>query len=269
MAICEQFVDTANQKIKKGRMLGESDHPAISNLKDPRELKRQLSVLWENVTHKFNKIWIEAKDILSIVETTSNAKGTDLARLACLDHIPIGFSCRAVGNTRPSNRGQNIVEVAQPAIFVTYDAVTDPSHTTAELKDISSVITSADAMVKLAENTDDDSVVINECNELVLLRDLFLQSNPVSALIENFLGGTISNSQALNEDQKVRYGKSNINMLIQDYLSTSDYQTGISSNPLLNETNVHGLLNDYANTHRTEYNSTKDIKSKIAHFLSI
>lgn len=124
MAIGERFVETANEKIDKNRMLGEMDHPTITNIKDPAQLKRQMVVLYEKVCQKFTKMWIEGTNILGLVETTSNQHGIDMARMANIDGIPIGFSCRALGKVKPSNRGKNIVEVTEPAIFVTYDGAT-------------------------------------------------------------------------------------------------------------------------------------------------
>lgn len=57
-AIGEQYVDAANNKIRNNRMLGEMDHPFIKNPKDPNEFKRQLMVMWEHVSHKFNKMFL-------------------------------------------------------------------------------------------------------------------------------------------------------------------------------------------------------------------
>ena len=94
MAIGERFVESANERIDKNRMLGELDHPIIHDLKDPAQLRRQMVVLWERVSHMFTKMWIESNNILGIVETTSNRNGIDLAKMAHIDQIPIGFSCR-------------------------------------------------------------------------------------------------------------------------------------------------------------------------------
>ena len=47
MAICERFVDAANDKIKNKRMLGELDHPMPTDVNEAMQLRRQVSVLWE------------------------------------------------------------------------------------------------------------------------------------------------------------------------------------------------------------------------------
>ena len=118
-AIGEIYVNTANDKIKHGRLLGEMDHPFIRNPKDPSEVKRQLMVLLKECSHKFNKLWMENNNICGLVETLSNTHGVNMARMAALDGIPIGFSCRAIGKVKKKTfRGQPFNEVCEPTIFV-------------------------------------------------------------------------------------------------------------------------------------------------------
>lgn len=118
-AIGEIYVNSANEKIKSGRLLGEMDHPFIKNPKDPSEVKRQLIVLLKESSHKFTKLWIEGNRICSLVETLSNDHGINMAKLAAIDNIPIGFSCRAIGKVKPKNfNGRSIMEVCEPTVFV-------------------------------------------------------------------------------------------------------------------------------------------------------
>ena len=265
-AIAERFVETANQKIATGRMLGEQDHPEVNDLTDPKQLKRQLCVLWERVCCRYPKMWIEGNKICSIVETTSNARGIDMAKMANIDGIPIGFSCRAVGNVKKSPLAENAVEVVMPAIFITYDSVVTPSHSSAELKDITHVI-SNNNIFKLAESDNSNgNVAINESAELLSLRDLFLESNPMKNIIDNFLTGKFRRMSNLSESQKVNYGKRSMDMLLYDYLSSSDKNTGSSSYNNLNESNVRSLMDDYAYSHK-DYNSSSIISDKIKKFL--
>lgn len=274
-AIGEIYVDSANQKINRGRLLGEMDHPYIKNPKDPNEVKRQMMVLWERVSHKFDKMWIEGNNICGVLETLSNTRGMDLARIANIDKVPIGFSCRAVGKVKPrSMNGQAIMEVVEPTLFVTYDAVTDPSHKTAEMTDISEVITNANEMSKMrsvVENSND--VALDESNALFELSQIFSISNgstePVRALIENFINSPIENSAIYNDAlSEAKFVQNNMTALLGEYLSSSDKKTGISKYSTLNESNVHSLMQDYANQHSSKvYSTVKSARSKIEEYL--
>lgn len=274
-AIGEIYVDSGCQKIAKGRLLGEMDHPYIKNPKDPNEVKRQMMVLWERVSHKFDKMWIEGNNICGVLETLSNTRGMDLARIANIDQVPIGFSCRAVGKVKPrSINGQAVMEVVEPTMFVTYDAVTDPSHKTAELTDISEVITNANEMKKMrsvVENNND--VALDESNALFELSQVFSINNgstePVRALIEHFIDSPISNTDVYrNSTTESKFVQNNMVALLSEYLSSSDKVSGISSYSTLNESNVQSLMQDYAHNHRSkDYSTVKSARSKIEEYL--
>ena len=277
-AIGERFVESANNKIKNGRMLGEMDHPTITNPKDPGQLKRQMVVLFERVSHKFNRIWMENKTILSEVETTSNRLGVDLARMAYVDKIPIGFSCRAMGKVKPSSSYKGVMEVVEPAHFVTYDSVTDPSHKTAQLTSITDVMTNVGNIDKVCtalpviEGVDLDAVdvplnkiFLDESVGVLEFKQFYEFKDPVQAIVKGFLG--ISKDKNISESRKVSYGKKGMDMLLQEFLNTSDKKYGISSTNVLNESNVHSLMQDYANTHKTEYNTSDKIRNKILKYL--
>ena len=260
-AIGEIYVNSANEKIKNGRLLGEMDHPFIRNPKDPSEVKRQLMVMLKECSHKFNKMWIEGNRICALVETLSNDHGIDMARMAALDGIPIGFSCRAIGKVKQKQlHGKPILEVTQPTVFVTYDSVSDPSHKSAELKDISEIVTGTGGVEKIcqsmvSENTG-DQVLIDESNQLFELRQIFANSDdshyePVSFLLENFL----NNKFLDNRDSKTRQNfiENNMTNLLSEYLSSSDSIYGISNYSTLNESNVHDLMKDYSHNHSNSY----------------
>lgn len=269
-AIGEIYVDSANKKIQHNRLLGELDHPWIKNPKDPGEVKRQMMVLWERVSHKFNRMWIEHSNILCEVETLSNNRGIDLARIANIDGVPIGFSCRAVGKVKPRNiNGQSVMEVVQPTLFVTYDAVTDPSHKTAELTDISEVITNASQMNKFKTAiVSENETCIDESNELFALSQLFIKESynpePVTALIESF----IDNRAFPSADAESRYVQGNMARLLGSYLASSDRATGVSQYGVLNESNVHSLMTDYAYNHgKKPYQTVRGVRAKIDEYL--
>lgn len=261
-AIGEIYVDSANKKIGRNRLLGELDHPIIKNPKDPNEVKRQMMVLWERVSHKFNKMWIEGNNICCIVETLSNTKGTDIAKIANIDGVPIGFSCRAVGKVKPKNyNGQSIMEVVQPTLFVTYDAVTDPSHKTAELKDISDVITNANEMNKMrATIVSENDVCLDESNQLFDLARFFSSetksTEPMESLIECFANAPYNREIYRSTESERTFVQNNMMGLLGEYLSSSDKEFGKSSWSSLNESNVRGIMDDFSYNHKTPRFST-------------
>ena len=271
-AIGEIYVDTANKKIAGGRLLGEMDHPFIRNPKDPMEVKRQLIVLWEKVSHKFTKMWIEGNNICAIVETLSNRNGVDLAKMANIDEIPIGFSCRAVGKVKPANfQGQSIMEVTEPTIFVTYDSVTDPSHKSAELKDITSVITSTGELEKMRQMSENnEGICIDESNELYELAKIFKNNHstePMVNLIEGFMNNYDYNIHNMCQEKQKKYVQKRMTGILSEYLNSSDKITGISEYSTFNESNVRDFMDDYAYTHSYDYNDLKSIRNKINQYL--
>ena len=274
-AIGEIYVNSGSEKIARGRLLGEMDHPYIKNPKDPNEVKRQMMVLWEKVSHKFDKMWIEGNNICCVLETLSNRNGMDLARIASIDQVPIGFSCRAVGKVKPRTvNGQSVMEVVQPTMFVTYDAVTDPSHKTAEMTDISEVITNANQMQKMrsvVENS--ESVALDESDTLFAFSKLFTMNNntePVKALIENFVNAPIKHPDVYsNEFSEGKFVRNNIVSLLSEYLSSSDRDFGISSYSTLNESNVHSFMSDFAYNYNTpSWSTVKSVRGKIEEYLN-
>ena len=268
--IAEYFVECANKKIAKNRMLGEMDHPIIQHPENPNEAKRQLVVHFSESSHMFTKMWLEGNKICGLVETLSNQKGIDLARMANIDKIPIGFSLRSVGKVNVVRRpdGVEIQEVCKPVVFVTYDSVTDPSHKVAELVDITSVITSSGESSKLYQSENNSNIMIDESNSLLELKQMFMgaEREPMQLLIENFLGNT--HVDHLNEETQSHFVKSNMVQLIDTFLNSSCNGTKPSTYSNLNESNVQDFMQDYAaNRNEPEYNSSKFMRERIKQFL--
>lgn len=269
-AIGEIYVNAANDKIRTKRLLGEMDHPWIRNPKDPMEVKRQLQVLLKECSHKFNKLWIEGNTICGLVETLSNNHGINMARMANIDDVPIGFSCRAIGKVKQKNYGgKPIMEVCQPTVFVTYDAVSDPSHKSAELKDITAVITNAGDFDKVCRPIGESSDILDESNELYQLREIFcneIELDRVNVVVESFMNNLYMDYMPQKVQQN--FIESNMTSLLGEYLSTSDYVTGISTNNVLNESNVMNFMSDYAINHSSpEYNTTSFMRNLTKQYL--
>ena len=277
-AIGEIYVDTANKKIGIGRLLGEQDHPWIANPNDPNEVKRQMIVLWEKVAHKFDKMWLEGDNICGLVETLSNARGMDRARIAAIDHVPMGFSCRAGGKVKKKTmNGISIMEVVKPTMFVTYDCVTDPSHAKANMTDISEVITNANQLKAFKESTianNSNEVVLDESNSFLELAEMFTidldKQDPMKALLEGFFNESVNpTSVSSTPEREEKFVRTNMTSLLSEFLSTSDKINGISNVSVLNESNVHTVMKDYAmNKNEKPYKKVSSARERIESLLA-
>lgn len=146
-------------------------------------------------------------------------------------------------------------------------SVTDPSHKKAQLTDISSVITSNGELTKVCSAPISEQTAINESSLLLEFKDLFTEKvDPLKILLERFDSKTFG-SKDIDEQKVVRYGKKTFDMILSEYLGTSDKITGKSSNPVYNESNVQDLMQDYAHTHKKEYTSYDRIADKIKKYL--
>ncbi len=266
-ALCEQFVETANKKIRQGKMLGEMDHPMVGDMKNPAEMRRQLTVTYRDASHSFPHMEIQNNKIIGVVESLSNANGMDLARMAAYDNISIGFSCRAVGKVRPIPGMQNCLEVVQPAIYVTHDAVTTPSHEAAVLQDITDILTDTRGLTKMRMVTEGSGdVVLNEADALCALADVLLSdvsAEHMNSLVEGFVYDYTAD---IPTGTKTARMTARMNMMLQEFLDTSDRLTGVSTVKALNESNIRSFLDDFSENHRA-YQSPKSFMHAFKKFL--
>lgn len=74
---------------------------------------------------------MEGQDIVGEIETLSGFLGPDVAKMVLYDKVNIGFSLRALGsvNTMPDGT----IEVLTPIKPITYDLVSNPSHSKARV----------------------------------------------------------------------------------------------------------------------------------------
>ena len=131
-------------RLHNGTYFGEMDHP---NTTDPN---RFVSVLYKNVSHRSLDLSWNGNLLESTCQTTSNSTGKDLEALIVEDRIPVGFSLRAMGKTRP-DPVRGLTEVTGNMRLVCWDAVTNPSHSNALTQHI---LESADVSAMLLDNSE-------------------------------------------------------------------------------------------------------------------
>jgi len=96
------------------------------------QLKKRATVVEiKNCGAVCRKIGIHNGQIIGEMETLSGFKGPDLANLITKDKVNIGFSLRALGGVEPLQDGT--LQVKTPIMPITYDVVSNPSHTNARI----------------------------------------------------------------------------------------------------------------------------------------
>jgi len=133
----------------------EIDHPASSS--DPQtSMRRAATVELKNSGALIRKVYIEGNRIMGEFETLSGFRGPDLRDLILVDKANIGFSLRMLGRLSKHPTMENVTMPADPMRPITYDVVTNPSHSSARVISI----TNESALSEMSSS--DQSEVISE-----------------------------------------------------------------------------------------------------------
>lgn len=129
--ICESIVNQLAPKAIGRSLLMEIDHPLFVS-SNPEVLKKRASIIEiNNCAALIREIGFKNKQINCVFETLSGFKGPDLYNLITKDKVDIGFSLRALGAVETLQDGT--IMVKDPIRPITYDIVSNPSHTTAKV----------------------------------------------------------------------------------------------------------------------------------------
>ena len=140
--VMETGLSKIKPRITEGAFVGELDHPITKNP------NRQFTVLYKCASHRILECGWDGNKLVAVVETLRTPNGRIMRNLA-EDGIPIGFSFRGMGELRTIfEGGRNINEVVEPFHIVTWDCVSNPSHSTAKIMKITENVQS-----QILENT--------------------------------------------------------------------------------------------------------------------
>jgi len=129
--ICESIVNQLSPKATSRSLLMEIDHPLFVT-SDPEVLKKRASIIEiNNCAAMIREIGFKNNKINCVFETLSGFKGPDLYNLITKDKVDIGFSLRALGAIETLQDGT--IMVKDPIRPITYDIVSNPSHTNAKV----------------------------------------------------------------------------------------------------------------------------------------
>ena len=130
-SICESIVSQLSPKATSRSLLMEIDHPLFVS-SDQNVLKRRASIVEiNNCGGLIREISFADRKVGGIFETLSGFKGPDLYNIIMRDKVDVGFSLRALGAVEQLQDGTILVK--DPIKPITYDIVSNPSHTTARV----------------------------------------------------------------------------------------------------------------------------------------
>ncbi len=116
-----------DEKIKKRALIGELDHPISS------EQVRKTTVMYKEGSHIIREWGWEDNLLTGIIETTPYTPNGKSMTGYILDGVPIGFSLRGLADLEDMGRYQLVLD---PLIIITYDCVSEPSHSKSVIQEI-------------------------------------------------------------------------------------------------------------------------------------
>lgn len=120
-------MERINEKIRRRAFVGELDHPITE------DQVRQTTVLYNESSHVIREWGWDGNMLRGVVETLPYiAKGKALSGLI-LDNIPVGFSLRGLADLEDMGSYQRVLD---PLIIISFDSVSEPSHTKATIQEI-------------------------------------------------------------------------------------------------------------------------------------
>ncbi len=166
-------------------------HPFVASNggNDDSFKKRAVIVELKNCGSIIRNLYIEGKDVIAEIETLSGFRGPDLRNVLVEDKIPIGFSLRMFGRVKPHDTMNGVMEVTTPLKAITYDVVTNPSHSSARVMSFLTESNNYDSFIQESEE-----YVTESLDELMLENEICLpgtckdecQSHLRSLFVESF-----------------------------------------------------------------------------------
>lgn len=143
--VLRTIVNQLAPKASERKLLGEMDHPSPQG-DTAAKMKRSSTISLQDCCVLYSKIDYDGRFITAECETLTNDKGINFYRLL-KDKVTIGFSLRAFGSSAKSPTGITMVSpVGLKAL--TFDVVSNPSHSNAVIYEFINESTDPLALVK-------------------------------------------------------------------------------------------------------------------------
>lgn len=269
--IGQKFLQEALNKINdpSTSFMGEWDHPMVDGLSNAAQLKRQMSIMLKEASHQFTNVWLENNIMYGDLATLSTPNGITMASVIVEDHIPVAFSARALGKTKPAPKyGSGVVEVYGPILLCGYDCVQNPSHKGSVLTEVTNIVKDGKNLKMVSEAN--DGMLSEAFSDLILYNDLFLsESNTLTYLVENFIRTDNYKKSLRNKNDEKRLLEGTMDSLLMEYLNTTPEIDGAESSIKdLNESNVREFMDDYCN-YRDNFLSVGSMKTRAKKILGL
>lgn len=183
--VLREIVRQLSPKATERKLVAELDHPVHQTPELEEKLKRTATVSLKEACILFTKIEFDGKFIIAECETLTTPNGLLIYSLI-KDKVIFGFSLRALGSSR--KRPDGTIEVlVQDLKAITFDAVSNPSHTNAlitEFLNESEIGNAVEALKRIREDKNEINLNSNYIQALtskypnVLQESYFLQDGP-------------------------------------------------------------------------------------------
>ncbi len=239
--ILERALKEIKPLFKSRSLLGELDHPVVSG-NDEADSYRHFVVLYEKASHIIEDMYVDGNTLYGIVETSLTEPGFKMAGLI-MDRVPVGFSLRAMGESKVRQDG--VTEVTAPFTVITYDCVSNPSHAKARMVEVVS-----ENFSKFRENAVPDIYLEHDivCDRSDILNNM-MGIKPVTSLeqivesLEKKIKGTTNRLIEAKQKPTPRVHQEPIEPLKREPVVQYPAQTKSSVESEIDEM-VKGYLND-------------------------
>ncbi len=191
--VLNTIVSQLAPKASERKLIGELDHPTPQG-DTAAKMKRSSTISLQNACVLYSKIEYDGQFITAECETLTNDIGINLYRLL-KDKVTIGFSLRAFGSSAKSPTGVTMVS-AVGLKALTFDVVSNPSHSTAVIYEFINESTDPLALAKELRNHKQDitEIILEESDNGFVQFNLDGEQVRACTLDGSCIQGTIEES---------------------------------------------------------------------------
>ena len=225
--ILKMIVQQLGPKATERKLLAELDHPISDSTDKMTQLKRTATISLKEACIVITKLEYDGRYIVAECETLTTPAGMIIYSLL-KDKVVFGFSLRALGSTQQNPNG-TITVMEDGFKAITFDAVSNPSHSNAIITEILSESEDYTSVIKSLK------AIRGMVNEVNLTESTFglLSNNPTPEILEEayFIGGV-----AKHIDKNISEGAMQVIMESEGLISDKDYS--------LNNTVINGTIEE-------------------------
>lgn len=212
--ILKMIVAQLGPKATERKLLAELDHPISESTDKFTQLKRTATISLNNACVAITKLEYDGRYIVAICETLTTPAGMIVYSLL-KDKVVFGFSLRALGSVQNNPNG-SITVMEDGFRAITFDVVSNPSHSNAVITEIINENEDYSTVIKSLKTMRDSM------NEVVLNESTFklFSSNPTPEILtEAYFIGNV----AKTIDKNISAGALEVIMESEGLTGEKDY----------------------------------------------